>query len=278
MTSISKHFKDRFGPWALIAGASEGLGAAYAKEIAKYGINIALIARRKDALEELSKELISKFNVQTKIIVLDLTTPDLLERIIANTKDLEIGLLVYNAALSPIGSFYNFDLEKHLKVIDVNCKGPMILTHHFGKKMIERKKGGIILMSSLAGLQGDPVHAHYSATRGYTANLAEALWFELRFEGVNVLTCKAGPTNTPNYIISKPKRAGLVNPKPMDPAKVAKGALKDLWRNKPFHIPGFSNKFSAFLLQKILTRKLAIKMMGNVALKMYGLDKNHVNK
>ncbi|NHJ49833.1 MAG: SDR family NAD(P)-dependent oxidoreductase [Asgard group archaeon] len=278
MSSISNDYVNDFGPWALIAGASEGLGEAFAREIASKGINVALIARRKDLLEKLCKSITQDFNVETRAIQIDLARNDVLKEVIKLTKDIEIGLVIYNAALSPIGLFYNFDLDKHYKVIDVNVKGPMIFAHHFGQLMKEREKGGIVLLSSLAGLQGDPYHAHYSATRGYTMNLAEALWYEMKKYNVKVMACVAGATNTPNYKSSKPKRAGLINPKPMDPNKVAKGTLKSLKKNQPFHIPGFNNRFNSFILRKLLRRKQAIRFMGNIASKMYGENKNHINK
>lgn len=278
MSTISNDYIDYFGPWALIAGASEGLGEAFARELAKKGINVALVARRRELLEKLCSELAKEFNVLTKAIQLDLASENMLEKIKAETLELDIGLVVYNAALSPIGLFYNFDLEKHYKVIDLNVKGPMILTYYFGQLMKDKGKGGIILLSSLAGLQGNPYHAHYSATRGYTMNLAEALWYEMRKYGVHVMACVAGATNTPNYISSKPKRVGLINPRPMRPNKVARGSLRKLKKNKPYHIPGFNNRFNSFILRRMLKRERTIKFMGNIASKMYGEDKNHVNK
>ncbi|MGC9779631.1 MAG: SDR family NAD(P)-dependent oxidoreductase [Candidatus Heimdallarchaeota archaeon] len=278
MSSISNDFAKNFGPWAVIAGASEGLGEAFAKEIARKGINVAIIARRKDLLEKLCKEISNDFQVETKAIQIDLASERMFEDIKKETEDLEIGLVIYNATLSPIGLFFNFDLEKHTEVIELNVKGPMIFTHHFGHLMKDRKKGGIVLLSSLAGLQGDPYHAHYSATRGYTMNLAEALWYEMRKYNVHVIACVAGATKTPNYIASKPKRVVLINPQPMDPVKVAKGCLRSLKKNKPYHLPGFVNKLSSFILRRLMRRKLAIRFMGNIASKMYGENRNHVNK
>jgi short-subunit dehydrogenase len=278
MSSISNDFANYFGPWALIAGASEGIGEAFAREIAKKGINIVLVARRKILLEKLCSDISKEYQVETKAVQIDLASDDVLEKITKETENLEIGLMVYNAASSPIGLFYHFNLEQQFKVINVNVIGPMLFTHYFGQLMKDRGKGGIILLSSLAGLQGDPYHAHYSATRGYTMNLAEALWFEMKKYGVHVMVCAAGATKTPNYISSKPRRAGLINPRPMDPKKVAKGSLKSLRRNKPYHYPGFSNKFNAFILQRLLSRKAAIKFLGKIASKMYGENRDHINK
>ncbi|MBD3190824.1 MAG: SDR family NAD(P)-dependent oxidoreductase [Candidatus Heimdallarchaeota archaeon] len=277
MSSISNSFRDKFGPWALIAGASEGMGAAFAKEAARKGLDVILVARREKLLEKLAAEISSRFNVRTRIIPLDLTSPDLLPKIAEKTDNLEIGLLIYNAALSPIGPFLNTSLKNHQKVIDLNCRGPMTLSYYFGEKMKERGEGGIVLMASLAGLQGSPLHAHYSATKAYNINLAESLWYELGKHGVKVITCAAGAIATPNYLASKPKNNGLFSPKVMTPDTVAEKALKRLTKNNPFYIPGCVNKLYHFFMRKFLSRKGAVKLMGNVAEDMYGKEKNHIN-
>jgi len=279
MSSISNYYQENFGPWAIIAGASEGLGAAYAEEIARKGLNVILIARRKEKLEELAKSISKTFNVEVETIQLDLGSDDFLSHLVAKTKNKEIGLMVYNAALSPIGLFHNNSADIHQKVIKVNCQSPMQMSYHFGALMKERGKGGIILMASLAGLQGNPIHTHYSASRAYNINLAEGLWDELKDSGVKVIACLAGPTSTPNYNRSQPKDIGAVNFTKLAPEKVAKQALKALKKaRKPIFIPGVMNKISTFILQNFLTRKARVRFMGKMARNMYGEDKNYSNK
>ncbi|NHJ06301.1 MAG: SDR family NAD(P)-dependent oxidoreductase [Candidatus Heimdallarchaeota archaeon] len=277
MSSISNNFIDEFGPWALIAGASEGIGAAFAREVAKKGLNVAIISRRKDVLEKLAEEINEEYQVQTKVIEQDLTSPKLLEELTSKTEDLNLGLVIFNAALSPIGLFHNTTIEVHQKVIDLNCRAPMILSYHFGNKMKERGKGGIILMSSLAGLQGNPIHTHYSATRAYNINLAEGLWDELKKDGIKVMVVLAGPTKTPNWKRSDPIEPISVKSIILEPKEVAKQALKAFRRiKKPYFIPGGKNKLSSFFLQHFMTRKARIKLMSSVARKMYGEDKDHL--
>lgn len=279
MSSISNYYQENFGPWAIIAGASEGLGAAYAEEIARKGLNVILIARRKDKLEELEKSISKTFNVKAETIQLDLGSDDFLINLAAKTKNKEIGLMVYNAALSPIGLFHNNSADIHQKVIKVNCQAPMQMSYHFGSLMKERGKGGIILMSSLAGLQGNPIHTHYSASRAYNINLAEGLWDELKNSGVNVIACLAGPTSTPNYDRSQPKDIGAVNFTKLTPEKVAKQAIKAIKKaRKPIFIPGTMNKITTFILQNFLSRKARVRFMGKMARNMYGESKNYSNK
>ncbi|MFW9923562.1 MAG: SDR family NAD(P)-dependent oxidoreductase [Candidatus Thorarchaeota archaeon] len=279
MSSISNYYTNNFGPWAVVAGASEGIGASYAKELARKGLNIILIARTKEALDELSNYITNNYKVQVKVIQLDLSTENFLEILISKISDLEIGFLVFNAALSPIGLFHNASMELHNKVIDLNCRAPMQMTHYFGKKMMERGKGGILLMSSLAGLQGNPIHAHYSATRAYNINLAEGLWDEMRSKGIKVMVCLAGPTKTPNYKRSEPNDKGIVSSIAMNPDDVAKEAIRKFRRiRKPIFIAGKMNRFSTFILQHFLSRKSRVKFMGRTAKNMYGEEKNYSNK
>jgi short-subunit dehydrogenase len=269
MANKSDGFKGRYGPWALIAGASVGLGAAFASELAQKGLNLVLIARRPGPLESRSTELKDKHGILVKTISTDLAAPDMLKTIAAETKELEIGLLVYDTAYMLIGSFFEHCIEKQLRAIDVNCRGPLTLAHHFGQKMIERKRGGIILMTSLSGMQGAPWLASYGATKAFNIVLAEGLWYELKGKGVDVIACCAGAIETPNYISSKPESLGAFAPKPSKVEKVAHEAVAALGR-KPLVIPGGAYRFSQTLLERFMSRKQRIKIMAGSTEKMYG--------
>ena len=278
MSSISNNFVNNFGPWALIAGASEGIGEAFAREIASKGLNVIIISRRKNVLEKLAKDIKKDFNVQVKVVEQDLTSPKLETEIEKKIGNLEIGLLVFNAALSPIGLFHNASTELHQKVIDLNCRAPMILSYYLGNKMKKKGRGGIILMSSLAGLQGNPIHTHYSATRAYNINLAEGLWDELKKDGIKVMVVLAGPTKTPNWKRSNPDEPLTVKSIMLQPQDVAKQALRNFKRTKkPYFVPGLQNRFSSFFLQHFIPRKMRVKLMGKVARNMYGENRNHLN-
>lgn len=269
MSNKSDDFKALYGPWALIAGASVGLGAAFASALAQRGVNLVLIARRTGPLEARSAELQDRYGISVKTIPMDLAAPDMLETIAAATAELEIGLLVYDTAYMLIGSFLGHPVGSHLRAIDVNCRGPLSLAHHFGQKMSERNRGGIILMTSLSGMQGAPWLASYGATKAFNIVLAEGLWYELKPLGVDVLACCAGAIETPNYVSSKPARLGAFAPKPLAVDKVAHDALAALG-TKPLVVPGRAYRLSQTLLERFTSRSQRIRIMADSTEKMYG--------
>ncbi len=264
-----RDFRNKYGSWALIAGGSQGIGEAFATKLAEKGMNLVLIARRIEPLMQLAKMIKADYGVEIKCISLDLAREDIISEIQKEIEGLEISVLVYNAAIIPIGNYFNSDLEEQLKVININCRGLTYLIDYYGRKMKKNGKGAIILISSMAGLQGTPINVHYAATKAYNIVLAEGLWYELKEHGVDVLVSITGATATPNYIATNPDKPGLFVPKPLDPSKVAKESLQKLGK-KPYVIPGFANKFASFFIKHFLTRKQAIKLIGKNTYKMYG--------
>ena len=223
-------------------------------------------------IDKLAKEIEEKYSIKAVAMQLDLSDEDLYQKISSATEDYEVGLLVYNAAFSKIGSYFELPIDQHMQITNVNCRGPVILSYHYGNLMKARGCGGIILMSSLTAFQGSPVVAHYGATKAFNLNLAEALWDELKPYNVDVKAITASATATPGYLDQTPpyeKIKGL-KPKIMSPEAVAQEALKKLHRNKPFIIPGNFNKIIAFMISRIFSRKMAIKIIGSVNRKMYG--------
>ncbi len=263
MNNGKASFAARYGKWALVAGASEGLGEQFARQLAARGLHIILVARRAELLAQLAEQ-IRATGVEVVTIALDLAAPDLAQRLSAATRDLEVGLVVYNAAYSLIGEFLEQDLESKLRVIDVNCRGPIVVAHTLGLPMAARGRGGIILMSSLAGMQGSPHLSTYAASKAFNLVLGESLWDELGKRGIDVLTCRAGATRTPNYVASRPRSAGAPV---MEPAAVAAEAIAALG-HKPSMIPGWANRAAAAFMG-VLPRKAAIRLMGSATRKMY---------
>jgi short-subunit dehydrogenase len=192
-------FACRYGPWALVAGASEGLGAAYARALAARGLNLVLVARRLLALEELSRAITAEFAVEVCCLDGDLSERGFLEGLREACAGLEVGLLVYNAAYAPIGEFASAPLDDLLRVAAVNIRAPVTLVRGFLPAMIARGRGGVILMTSLAGNQGSPYISTYAASKAFNRVLAEGLWYELKDKGVDVLACCAGAVRTPGY-------------------------------------------------------------------------------
>ncbi len=258
-------FLRKYGPWALVAGASEGIGAAFAEEIAARGLPMILLARRVEPLEALAARLRAAHGVEVRTASVDLGAPSLLDDVRRVTAGLDVGLLVYNAAVSLIGPFLEQSLDDKLRALDVNCRGPLILSDELGRAMARRGRGGIILMSSLAGTQGTPYVATYAATKAFNLVLAEGLWDELRERGVDVLACRAGATRTPAFERSKP----APGPAPiMDAKPVAAQALSALGKG-PSMVPGAFNGAVAFLMQRVMPRRAAVATMGNATRKMY---------
>lgn len=251
-----------YGAWALVAGASEGLGAAFATALAARGYKLILVARRADALETVAVGLRSQVEVVT--VALDLAAPDLLARVAALTEDREVGLLVYNAAYAPLGPFAEQSLEANLKAVDLNCRSPLALVHLFLPGMIARRRGGIVLMSSLTAFQGSPYTATYGATKAFNLSLGEALWYELGPLGVDVVVSCAGATRTPNYL-----RAAATGGAPgeLEPAQVAEETLAALG-NGPTVIPGGFNRFASLMMRRLLPRRTTIRIMGTQTRKL----------
>jgi hypothetical protein len=256
-------FQTQYGKWAIIAGASEGLGATYAEELASRGLNLVLVARRSELLQALASGLATKYAVETKTIVQDLSAPDAAEQIVLNTTELEIGLLIYNAAFSAIGPFLERSLDDHLKEIHTNAFTPLKLIYLLAQQMLARRRGGIVLMSSLSAFQGSAYISTYSATKAFNIVLAEGLWEEWREQGVDVLVCVSGAVKTPNYIASEPEQTGGLGDMTMNSDQVVGEALNALGK-QPYVIPGRVNRVASFVMRHLLPRKMAVQFMGRV--------------
>lgn len=245
----------RYGPWALVAGASEGLGAAFARALAERGFKLLLLARRGEALEAVAGPLRASTEVRTAVV--ELGAADLAETLAALTGGIEVGLCVYNAAFSQIGPFLEQPLADHLRTVDVNCRGPIVVSRVLGEAMVRRGRGAIVLMSSLTAFWGSPYVASYGASKAFNLSLAEALWYELGPQGVDVLVCCAGATSTPGFLRS----SGAGGPRSMTPEAVAEEALRAIG-GPPCMVPGTINRIAARVLNRLLPRAAAVRIMG----------------
>jgi uncharacterized protein len=262
--------KEKYGNLALIAGASEGIGAAMSEHLASQGLDLVLVARRKEPLEVFANSLSKKHNIKTYCIVCDLTDANATRFIKESLQGKEINVLVYNAAISYIGPFENNTLEQQQHISYANMITPMNMLKVFGEPMLRKKKGAVILMASLAGFQGSGFLSAYGATKAFNRVLAEGLWYEWRNKGVDVVACCAGATSTPNFINTKPEKASLFAPKVQSPEEVVSECFKKLGK-QPSFVSGTGNKIASFFMQKILPRKMAITIMGDTTRKMYRL-------
>jgi len=195
---------NHYGPWAVIAGGSEGVGSAFADSLAQAGIDLVLIARKSGPLEETANK-VRAHGVQVRTLSLDLLLPDAVAQIRQVTDDLEIGLLIFNAGANSYGhEFVTSELDKVRGVIDLNITRQLELAQHFGAKMKERGRGGIMLLGSLAGYLGSEQQSIYGAAKAFSRVFAEGLWLELKPFGVHVVELVLGVTRTPAM-----ERAGL---------------------------------------------------------------------
>jgi short-subunit dehydrogenase len=230
----------KYGPWALIPGGSEGIGPCLAEQLAKAGINCVLLARKQGPLVEAATDIRDRYGVEVRTLALDLTAPDMLERVRAVTDDIDVGLLAYNAGASlRTGPFIDWELDDVLQVIRLNVIGQTVLSHHFGRKMAERGHGGIILMGSLAGVAGSPSVVTYSGAKAYSQIFSEGLWWELKQKGVDVLHVVVGKTDTPAMA-----RLGIDHGEEGDaPSVVAEVALSNLGNGPVAVVPNMREPF-----------------------------------
>jgi short-subunit dehydrogenase len=188
---------NKYGPWTLIVGGSEGVGAAFARKLAADGFKLVLVARKVEALEELSAELRAG-GAEVRILSSDLSKADVLDKVRAVTDDIEVGLLIYNAgANNTRGNFVELPAEVTDSVIAINVLGQASFSRHYGALMCQRRRGGIILVGSLGGYMGSPTLAAYTAAKAFSRIFTEALWAESAAFGVDVLHLNIGFTATP---------------------------------------------------------------------------------
>jgi short-subunit dehydrogenase len=250
-------FRERYGPVAVVAGASEGLGAAFADSIAARGVDLVLLARRGDVLRDLAAQIGAARGVEVTPVACDLAEGGFVDAMRAAIGAREIGLGVYNAAYTFTAPLLDRPLEDALRVVDVNVRGPLHFVHALAPAMCARGRGGVVLMASLAGLQGSPRLAAYAASKAFNIVLGESLWAELRPRGVDVLVSCAGAVRTPGY----QKTAKGDAPGTLDPRDVAERTLAALGRG-PTVIPGALNRFASIVLGRMLPRRSAIAIMG----------------
>jgi short-subunit dehydrogenase len=264
------NLKEKYGNTALIAGASEGIGEAFAIFLAREGLDLVLVARRLQPLKELTDILEKEYNVKVKCISCNLAGINAAREIQEALNELEINLLVYNAALSYIGPFIKNTAENHVQIAQANMITPLNMIHAFGEKMLAKGQGAVIFMASLAGFQGSGYLSVYAATKAFTRILAESLWYEWKNSGVDVIACCAGATATPNFKKTNPEKTGFFIPRVLAPEEVVNGCFRKLGR-QPSCITGRGNRLASFFMQKILPRKRAITIMGDTTRKMYRL-------
>ena len=250
--------KKQHGNWALVTGATSGIGKELAIQLASAGFNIVIAGRREAILRKLSTKIFDEFGTETIPIAGDLSQHESIEHLLTETAHLPIGLIVLNAGFGTSGKFIDSDINTELNLVDLNCKTLMKMTHHFANKMInESREGSIVLLSSMVAFQGVPNAANYSASKAYVQSFGEALQRELKSHNINVLCVAPGPVNT-----GFSERANMRMNMALSPKDIAVPIIKSMGKRKTI-FPGALTKFLVFNL-RLVPRSVKVSIMGKV--------------
>lgn len=260
-TAVRPPFSERYGPWAIITGAArkEGIGYGFARHLAGRHLNLVLVDVLAEELAARAAELRQKYHVKVETVALDLGQPDFLPALQAVTDKLEIGLLVCNHMFTPqeTPTILQMDLDTHHAMLDINARAYTTLAHVYGRQMVAQNHGGIIIVSSQAGLRGTPYTGAYSANKAFQMMFGESLWYELRDTNVDVLVLAPGLTNTQGDALDNYPHIMLMEVEP-----VVAEALAGLGK-KHLVIPGPVNKLFNFATTHLMSRQQALITTGN---------------
>lgn len=250
----------QFGPWAVITGASSGIGREFARQIAASGINVVLVARRESLLRDAGSEFSKAYGVQHRVVVADLSDEGFLGHLASATADLDIGLVVSNAGTANPGEFLGLNRDELVRLLKLNSLAHMQIAHHFGPGLAKRRRGGILLCGAMGAVQGVPYMANESGAKSYVQSFGEALHVELSPLGVSVSVLIIGPTQTP--IIEKIGFDPATMPmKPMSAEQCVFEGLEALKRNRATHLSGRINRIMNALIPASLSRSMTRKLM-----------------
>lgn len=237
--------KSKYGNWAIVTGASSGIGLELASQLATAGFNLVMNSRHIDKLEEVEKQLKVNTSIEIKIVASDVSETEGINKIIQSTQGLNVGLLIVSAGYGTSGNFIDGSLHSEINMLKVNCEALLSLTHYYSQQFAQQKRGGIILMSSMVAFQGTPFASNYAATKAYVQTLAEGLHVELKPHGVDVLAAAPGPVES-----GFSQRANIKMSMSLTPSQVGVPILKALGR-KTTVLPGFLTKLLVYSLRTV---------------------------
>jgi len=252
--------KEKFGPWAVVTGASSGIGREFARQLAASGLHVALVARRLDPLEEVGRGIAKDFGVQYRALTMDLSQEGFIAKLAEQTKDLDIGLVVSNAGTANPGEFLKLDQQLLQATLRLNTTSHLDIAHYFGRKLAERRRGGLILVGAMGAENGIPRITNDAAAKAYVHSLGEGLHYEFKPLGVYVTVLAVGFTNTP--VLEKfrfdPKTMPL---KPMSVEQCVSEGLSGLLKNRSRIVPGRLNRIMSALVPASFARKMEADMI-----------------
>jgi len=259
-TNISK---DRFGPWALITGASSGIGREFARQVAASGINVVLVARRATLLTELGAECCKQYGVEYRVAALDLSREGFLKQLSSFTDDLDIGLVISNAGTGKPGKFLTNDRHEMAELLRLNTLAHLDIAYHFGQKLVGRGRGRFLFVGAMGADKGVPYMANDAGAKAYVQSLAEALHVEWKQLGVHVTVLLPGPTDTPVLAQFGLDRENMPI-KPMKVEQCAREGLNALRDNRSLIIPGHVNRIVNAFVPAFVVRYLMAGMFEKI--------------
>ncbi|PWJ40108.1 SDR family NAD(P)-dependent oxidoreductase [Sediminitomix flava] len=260
-TKEKNRLLNKYGKWAVVTGASSGIGLELSNLLASAGFNLVLNSRYFDKLEILANGLMKKYNTEVKIVAKDVSEEFSIDAILAACEGLEVGLLIQSAGFGTSGKLIHSDLKKELNMLQVNCAAVLKLNYHFAKRFAEERRGGIILLSSLVSFQGVPLASNYAASKAYVQSLAEGLSYEMKDHNVDVLAAAPGPVKTPFS-----ERADMKMNMALSTSMIGVPILKALGR-KSTVLPGLLTKLLIYSLD-FLPRWARVRVMKSIMGKM----------
>jgi hypothetical protein len=264
-TARSRRLRERYGPWALVTGASDGMGRELSGLLASAGFSLVIVARRGALLDEMAARLIDEYGVEVIALELDMSRTADIKRLLSETEGLEVGLVVAAAGYGTSGPFAASDVARELDMLDVNCRAVLSLVHAYSGRLLARGKGGIVLFGSLVAWQGVAFAANYAATKAYVQALAEGLRIELAPYHIEVLSVAPGPVSS-----GFARRAGMHMGAATSASAAATGIFRSLGRSGTV-VPGALGKLLTYSLAP-LPRSLRIRIMAQV---MRGMTVHH---
>jgi short-subunit dehydrogenase len=251
--------REKFGPWALITGASSGIGREFAEQIASAGIHVALAARRETQLVEAGRVCSEKFGVQHRVILADLSEEGFIDALVEATQDLDIGLVISNAGSANPGRFLSKEHDELAATLRLSVLAHAEIARRFGRKLTERRSGGILFVGAMGAEAGAPFMAHDGGAKAYVQSLGLALHEEFKSSGVHVAVMLPGPTDTP--VLAKfgldPKTMSI---KPMRSSQVVREGLQALSANRSLIVPGRMNRMMRRIVPSSISRSMMMRM------------------